>query len=53
MKIKVEAWSHGSGCWTFYGYFESVAEVENYIKQGGYNARYFRYKANSVIEGKE
>jgi len=43
MKIKLYAWSHCAECWQYYGSFDSINEIELFIKNKGYDPEYFKY----------
>ena len=42
MNIKIESWSHSSGEWQHFDYFETKEKADIYIVINGYDPRYFR-----------
>jgi len=42
MKYKLYSWSHGAECWIYYDSSDSEEEADRFIKDKGFDPKYFR-----------
>ena len=41
-KITLLGWSHTNDSWDIYGYFETIKKAKDFIREKGFDMRYFK-----------